>query len=145
MRVSMKVDYAVRALIDLGQHFGEGAVQTAEIAARQSIPEPYLDQVLSSLRKAGFVRSRRGPLGGHYLAREPQEVSLGSVVDALEGVSPPIDCMDGTLDCPMLDCCAQQDIWRDVDRITHKFLEATSIAELVARQTQRRIRIAYQI
>ena len=61
MRVSMKVDYGVRALIDLAQNHGNGPVQTAEIASRQSVPEPYLDQLLTSLKKVGFVRSRRGP------------------------------------------------------------------------------------
>ncbi|MFQ5861407.1 MAG: RrF2 family transcriptional regulator, partial [Dehalococcoidia bacterium] len=85
MRVSMKVDYGVRALMDLTQRYGQGPVQTSEIAQHQGIPEPYLDQLLTTLRKAGFIRSRRGPGGGHTLAREPEAISLGAVINALEG------------------------------------------------------------
>ena len=71
MKLSMRSDYGVRAVIDLARRFGDGPVQSAEIAARESIPEAYLEQLLTSLRKAGLVRSSRGPRGGHELAREP--------------------------------------------------------------------------
>ena len=145
MRVSMKVDYGVRALVDLAQHYGEGPVQTSQIAARQSVPEPYLDQLLGTLRKAGLIRSRRGPQGGHYLAKEPTQISVGAIVDTLEGLSPPIDCIDGTMECPIAGNCSQQDIWRHIDKITHDFLHATSIAELTARQAHRKSRIVYYI
>jgi hypothetical protein len=70
MRIPMKVDYGVRALVDLAQQADAGRpVRTAEIAQRQNIPEPYLDQVLTTLNKFGFIRSRRGPQGGHVLGR----------------------------------------------------------------------------
>ena len=61
MKVSMRGDYGIRALVDLADHYGEGPVQSREIAERQYIPEPYLDQLLTMLRKAGFIHSRRGP------------------------------------------------------------------------------------
>ena len=145
MKVSMKVDYGVRALLDLAQHYGEGPVQTAEIAARQAVPEPYLDQLLGSLRKAGLIRSRRGPQGGHYLAKEPSQISVGAIVDTLEGTAPPIDCVDGTMECPIASNCTQQDVWKDIDKITHDYLHATSISDLMARQAQRKSRIVYYI
>ena len=72
MKVPMKVDYGVRALVDLASHYGDKPVQTAEIADRQGIPEAYLDQVLTTLHEFGFTRSWRGPLGGHVLARTRQ-------------------------------------------------------------------------
>ena len=69
MRIPMKVDYGVRALVELALHHGEGPLQTAEIAASQEIPEAYLDQLMTTLHKFGFVVSRRGPQGGHRCDR----------------------------------------------------------------------------
>ena len=61
MRVAMKVDYGVRALVELAARYGDGPVRTSEIASKQAIPEAYLDQLLTSLHKFGLIRSRRGP------------------------------------------------------------------------------------
>ena len=80
MRISMKADYAVRAVVDLGHRYGQGLVQSAAIAQRQYIPEAYLDQLLTALRKAGIVRSIRGPQGGHELARPPEQITMEVVV-----------------------------------------------------------------
>src|SRR3970040_765526 len=85
MKVSTKGDYGVRALVELAHHYGQGPVQSAEIAARQEVPETYLDQLLTTLRRAGFIRSVRGPQGGHALIRDPKEVRLSEVMTALEG------------------------------------------------------------
>jgi len=68
-----EVDYGVRALVDLAQRYGGGSVQTVEVADRQGIPEPYLDQLLATLGECGFIRSRRGPQEGHVLAKAPHE------------------------------------------------------------------------
>src|SRR4051794_22155275 len=76
VRISTKGDYGVRALVELAHHYGEGPVQSAEIAGRQGIPEPYLDQILTTMRRAGLIRSVRGPQGGHTLARPPAEIHL---------------------------------------------------------------------
>src|SRR5437763_15670137 len=99
MRISTKGDYGVRALIELSHHYGEGPLQSAEIAARQRIPEPYLDHLLTSLRRAGFIRSTRGPQGGHELVREPHEVHLDAVMEALEGSLSPSSCLDPSSSC----------------------------------------------
>ena len=145
MRVSMKVDYGVRALIDLAQNHGNGPVQTAEIASRQSVPEPYLDQLLTSLKKVGFVRSRRGPNGGYTLAVESAQLSLGMIVNALEGPVLPIDCLDGSLECNLAGHCAQQDVWRKVENLTQRILDATSVADLASTQRQHERRAMYYI
>ena len=147
MRVSMKVDYGVRALIDLAQHNGQGQgpSQTAEIAQRQGVPEPYLDQLLTTLRKAGFIRSRRGPQGGHMLARDPSQISLGEVISTLEGHVPPIDCLDGSLECSLAGSCSQQEIWRDIDAITQNLLNATTIESLASRQKKQQSKLVYYI
>ena len=84
MKVSTKGDYGVCALVELAHHYGDGPVQSAEIASRQEVPEPYLDQLLTSLRRAGFIRSVRGRQGGHVLINDPNEVRLSDVMVALE-------------------------------------------------------------
>src|SRR3979411_2748789 len=85
MRFSMKTEYGVRAVLELASHPGRGALQSSEIARRQGIPGPFLDQVLMILRRAGFITSTRGPHGGHALARGAEEIRLHQGVDGLEG------------------------------------------------------------
>ena len=107
MRVPMKVDYGVRALVELAMRYGDGPVQTAAIAYRQGIPEPYLERLMSTLNKSGFVHSRRGPQGGHSLARVPQDVNLYDIMQELDGNASPLDCLTLPTDCMFADSCAQ--------------------------------------
>ena len=130
MRVPMKVDYGVRALVDLAQQGNERPVRTAEIAQRQHIPEPYLDQVLTTLNKFGFIRSRRGPRGGHLLARDPAGITLSDVVATLEGRTAPLDCITDADDCVLSGSCTQRDIWRGVEEAIQTVLNATTVWEL---------------
>ena len=145
MRVPMKVDYGVRALVDLAQRYGTGPVQTVEIAERQNIPEPYLDQLLTTLHKFGFIRSRRGPQGGHVLAKAPHEISLGMVMSGLEGTAAPLDCMDEPAECTLSSICAQREVWRSVEEAVHGVLSSTTIADLASRQQRLQSRGMYQI
>ena len=85
MRFSMKTEYGVRAIMELAALDGRAALQSGEIARRQRIPGPFLDQVLMTLRRSGFVRSVRGPHGGHLLARPAGEIRLDEVIACLEG------------------------------------------------------------
>ncbi len=135
MRVSTKGDYGIRALVELAQHCGEGPVQSAEIARRQCIPEPYLDQLLTTLRRAGFIRSVRGPQGGHALLREPGEIRLSEVIEALEGSLAPIACLDEA-HCTKPGICAQRDVWEQVRRATHEILAGVTIADLAEKERE---------
>jgi Rrf2 family protein len=130
MRVSMKGDYGVRALVELAQHYGEGPVQSSVIAGRQSIPEPYLDQLLTSLRRAGLIRSVRGPQGGHALIRDPQQLKLSEAIIALEGSLAPIACLDDPEGCPRTAHCCLHDVWEEVHQSTFRILDGVSIADL---------------
>ena len=134
MKVSTKGDYGIRALVELGLHYGEGTIQSAEIAARQHIPEPYLDQLLTTLRRSGFIRSVRGPQGGHELIREPGAIRMREVVEALEGSLSPIDCLDAASPCSRSGGCAQRALWEEVREATIAVLERTTLADLVARE-----------
>jgi Rrf2 family protein len=134
MRVPMKVDYGVRALVDLAQHADGPPVRTAEIASRQSIPEPYLDQLLTSLNKFGFIRSRRGPHGGHVLAKAPEEVNLGMVISILEGNKPLLDCIQEPAECTLTANCSQRGVWQEVEDAIQNILRRTTLADLASRQ-----------
>ena len=136
MKVSTKGDYGVRALVELAHHYGEGPVQSAEIAARQQVPEPYLDQLLTTLRRAGFIRSVRGPQGGHALIREPGEIKLSEVMTALEGSLAPIACVDDPEACTRTGGCVQRDVWLRVRDATVEILESVSIADLAEKERQ---------
>ena len=84
MHIAKRTDYGVRAMMYLAERYGQGNIQSAAIAARQGIPEAYLDQLLGSLRKAGLVRSVRGPQGGHSLLISPDQITLMAIVSALD-------------------------------------------------------------
>jgi Rrf2 family protein len=135
MRISTKGDYGVRALVELAHHYGEGPLQSAEIAGRQGIPEPYLDQLLTTLRRAGFIRSVRGPQGGHALIREPHEVKLSEVLSALEGSLSPISCLDEPDGCSRPGC-VQREVYQAVHDVGIKILDGVSIGELAARERE---------
>ncbi|MSQ28604.1 MAG: Rrf2 family transcriptional regulator [Dehalococcoidia bacterium] len=145
MKLSMKGDYGIRALVDLAEHLGEGPVQSREIAERQDIPEPYLDQLLTTLRKAGFIHSRRGPQGGHLLARQPGEITLAEVVDALEGTVAAVGCLDGTVACKHDGKCGQQEVWQTLTELTRELLRASNVAGILERQQALRQRAMYYI
>jgi Rrf2 family protein len=140
----MRADYGARAIMDLGQHFGQGLVQTADIAARQRIPESYLEQLLAGMRKAGLVRSVRGPSGGHELARSPSIMTLGDVLDVLEGISTPSACMDGGA-CKTFPACVLQDVWQELYDGYQRAVHGITIDELIRRQTEREARSMYHI
>ena len=131
MKVSTKGDYGIRALIELAHHYGEPKpTQSAAIAARQGIPESYLEQLLTILRRAGFIRSVRGPQGGHALIRDPEAVLVSEVVVALEGSILPIDCLDESSACSRGGGCAQRDMWQSVREAILGVLDNTTIADL---------------
>jgi len=131
----MKVDYGVRALVELAMRYGDGPIQTAAIAYRQGIPEPYLERLMSTLNKSGFVHSRRGPQGGHLLARAPQDVNLYEIMRELDGNASPLDCLTLPTDCMFADCCAQKEIWQTVEESIQQVLQSTTLAHLANRQS----------
>jgi Rrf2 family protein len=134
MRVSSKGDYGLRALTELAHRYGDGRpVQSAEIAARQRVPESYLEQLLTTLRRAGFIRSVRGPQGGHALIRAPRDIRVAEVVEALEGPLVPMDCLDEASNCAKSGGCAQTEMWAAVRDAVLGVLNNVTIADLAER------------
>jgi len=100
--MSRRCEYALRALVDLGlaREAGRSLVRVQEIAGRERIPERFLEQILLGLRKAGYLRSRRGRSGGYSLARTPRSIRMGAVVRLLDGPLAPISCVSRTAYAP---------------------------------------------
>ena len=144
MRIPMKVDYGVRALVELAMQYGEGPMQTATIAYKQGIPEAYLDQLMTTLHKFGFVLSRRGPQGGHKLARDPADIDLAMIMKTLDGNTSPLDCLINPLDCVFSDTCAQQEVWKSVEEAVNNLLSNITLADLARRQREFAKEAVYQ-
>jgi Rrf2 family protein len=145
VKLSKRTDYGTRAILDLAARYGDGPVQSADIAARQGIPDSYLEQLLTSLRKAGLVRSTRGPHGGHELARTPGEMRLSDVVAALEG---PLSVEDAPVDPAkrhVPSSCVVRELWEDVARAATGVLQSASVEELTERLRDRERRVMYYI
>src|SRR5947207_13296824 len=132
MRLTRGSDYGAHAVIELASCYGQGPLQCAEIAARQKIPEAYLDQLLSILRRVGIVRSVRGPHGGHELARDPRQLTLGDIVTALEGPVVPHEFVHSS--SSDADACAVRNAWLEAAQASQTVLDRPTIQELLEQQ-----------
>ena len=127
---SSKTEYGLVALIELAGIFSSGGVlQVAEIAARQGIPDRYLEQMLTSLRRGGILRSIRGPRGGYQLVRSPAEVAVADVVQCLDGDPVSRENSPETPEYQVLQSLASQ-----LERARLKVVEATSLQDLLDRR-----------
>ena len=132
MHIPIKVDYAVRALVALAQQRGKGPVHATQIAKTMAMPEPYLNHILHTLSKNGFTTTLRGPLGGHMLAKEPEQINLSMVMSALDESSSLVNCLDDQNACTLSDACAQRSVWQTVEDAVNAILEGTTIADLTS-------------
>lgn len=132
MRVTAKVDYAVRAGIHLARQAGEGAVKGDRIAEAQSIPVNFLENILAGLRQSGIVRSQRGSEGGYWLAKSPEDVSVADIIRAVEG---PLATVRGEraedLDYPE-GVEGLQELWVAVRASLRNVLERVTLADLAS-------------
>ena len=94
MMVSTRGRYALRVMIDLAEHNNGKFIPLKDIAERQEISEKYLEQIISSLKKAGYVKSLRGAQGGYMLAREPETYTVGTILRLTEGSMKPVACLE---------------------------------------------------
>lgn len=136
MKVSTRTEYGLLAMLDLADHAGLGPVQSHDIAERQEIPEPYLNQLLTLLRKAGLITSRRGPGGGHLLGRPASEITLADLVSALEG---PLWSGEETSKRANHGVRSEaiEEVWREVADSTQRILAGITLADLAERERQR--------
>ncbi len=131
MKVSSRAEYGIRALMDLAAHYGEGLVQSHEIAVRQGLPESYLNQLMISLRRAGLVESKRGPAGGHTLSRPPAEIGLREAFEVLEeGVSPWWCVEVDDPDCKYAPGCGLRPVWMAIKVATEGVLDRLTLQDI---------------
>jgi Rrf2 family protein len=131
MKVSTRAEYGIRALIDLAAHYGQGPIQTHTIAERQGLPEPYLNQLMTTLRQAGLVTSKRGPAGGHTLSRPPAEISLREAFSVLEGTTSPWWCVEtDDPDCEHASGCGLRPVWQALQAAAEGVLNRLTLADL---------------
>ncbi len=133
MRLTMKGDYGLRAMIDLAAHYGQGPIPSGDIASRQLIPEHFLDQLLMTLRRAGLLKSQRGPQGGHMLARPPAKITMAEVLRALEGPTASMECLPNPTFCQLMPGCAIRDVLADIDAYAQQVLGATTLERLAGK------------
>ena len=132
MHVPIKVDYGVRALIDIAMYGEDGQfVRAADTSRRAVIPQPYLAQVLHTMKKSGLVSSTRGPGGGHSLAMPADQIRLSAVVDCLDSSENLVECLDNIGFCVHCPDCAQREVWRSVEDAVFGILVSVTIDQLV--------------
>ncbi len=137
MKLSTKVRYATRAMLDLALHLNEGTIQIKDICERQDVSVQYLKNLLASLRAANLIRSVRGPRGGLTLARPPSQIRVIEIIRAMEGSISLVDCIDAPEICSRADLCVTRDLWTEMGDAMNAVAESTSLQDLVERQTQK--------
>ena len=133
MKVSTRGRYALRLMLDLALNNTGEPVRLKDVAKRQEISEKYLEQIISILNKAGFVKSVRGPAGGYSLKRKPEEYTVGMILRLTEGSLAPVACLDGDCKgCSRSDECPTLDVWKNLDKLINDYLDGVTLDQLVA-------------
>lgn len=130
MKLSTKGRYGVTAMFDLAAHGNGEPITAAEISKRQSIPLAYLEQLLLKLRRAGLVKTVRGPAGGYVLAKKSSRVSIGDIVQATDGPVALADCIPSDSNCPKSGCCSTRSLWKNLSDKVTKIFDSTSLKDL---------------
>ena len=137
MKISTKGRYALRLMLDLAVYNTGEPVSLKDIARRQEISEKYLEQIISLLNKAGFVRSIRGAQGGYMLTRDPAEYTVGSILRLTEGDLAPVSCVGAeSTDCGRKDSCVTARIWEMINEAVNGVVDHVTLADMVGWQEQ---------
>lgn len=132
MKISTKGRYALRLMIDIAINASERPVRVKEISERQGISVKYLEQIISILNKAGFVKSIRGPQGGYQLVKKPADYTVGMILRLTEGSLAPVACLEyEENDCPRQEMCATLELWRQLNQAISGIVDAVTLEDLV--------------
>jgi Rrf2 family protein len=135
VRISAKGEYAIKAVLDLALHRDRDLIPIQEIAAREAIPQRYLEQVLLSLKRAGILTSKRGSAGGYHLTKAPDEITVGAVLRAVEGTGVPFE-PQARPKVGHGDDLAE--LWRRIGDAVSEVVDQLTFGELAAKAAQRR-------
>lgn len=129
MQLSTRTRYALRMMVDMTLYEAYGNVKIKDISKRQDISVKYLEQIITTLSKAGYVRGERGPQGGYRLGMDPKDITAGMIVRLMEGGTAPAPCAKGE-DCPRASECVTSDLWKRISAAVDEILDSTTIADL---------------
>tara|TARA_Y100001954_G_scaffold239644_1_gene317579 strand:+ start:9061 stop:9471 length:411 start_codon:yes stop_codon:yes gene_type:complete len=118
--------------VDIAQHCGDGLVRIQDIADRQGVSVKYLEKLIRKLKDAGFIKSKRGPRGGHALARPASEIPMGEVVRVLEGDDSLVECRSGKGGCSRIDVCLTRRLWCEAAEAMYERLNSFTLADMLA-------------
>ena len=137
MKISTKGRYALRLMLDLALHNTGSPVSLKDIARRQGISEKYLEQIISILNKAGFVRSIRGSQGGYTLTRKLEEYTVGDILRLTEGSLSPVPCADESYTgCDREDYCTTARVWKKLNDAINDVVDNITLFTLVEWETE---------
>ena len=131
MRLSTRGRYGTRLMVDLAQHYANGPIPLAEIAKRQDLSAKYLEQLIILLKGAGLIRSARGRRGGYMLARNPEDINVGEIIETLVGRLALVDCVAEPELCERSPECPTRGIWVGMTDILKKQLFSVNLQDIV--------------
>ena len=132
MIVSTKGRYALRVMVHFAVHGGEGYIPLKEIAESEGISQKYLESIMTTLSKAGFVDAVHGKGGGYRLNREPKDYTVGSILKLTEGSLAAVSCTSqGPSACGRASCCQTKPMWDKLDKMIDEFFEGITLADLL--------------
>ncbi|MEI3199839.1 MAG: Rrf2 family transcriptional regulator [Lachnospiraceae bacterium] len=132
MKISTKGRYALRLMLDLAMDTSGEPVRIKDVAERQEISVKYLEQIVSILAKAGYVRSIRGPQGGYRLSREPEDYTVGMILRLTEGSLTPVECAEAEPGaCSREDTCVTRKLWKELDEAIRSVVDKYTLEDLV--------------
>lgn len=134
MMISTRGRYALRVMIDLAEHSGDGFIPLKEIAAHQGISQKYMESIMTVLSKNGFVEGIHGKGGGYRLNRSPEEYKVGDLLRLTEGSLAPVACLEcGAMPCERAAECRTLPMWSKLDEMINTYLDGVTIADLCRR------------
>jgi len=135
MKITYKGDYSLKAVLSLALHYNKGVLPIQDLAKKGDIPFKFLEQILLTLKKGGFVDSKRGIDGGYFLAKPPETITVGDVIRFIEGPIEPVACAnkDKYEKCRDFPYCVFKDIWSNVYTATSLVVDTITFAELARR------------
>jgi Rrf2 family protein len=140
MRLSTKSRYGLRALFDIAYNCGSSPTQIQDISRRQQISPRYLEQIFQNLKRAGILKSKRGPQGGYSLARSPEEITVLEILNATEQDVLLVECVGTTpkkrkrkTECPFEGNCVTQTVWEDASNLLNTLFSGMTLQTLCQR------------
>jgi len=131
MKLSTKSRYGTRLMAELAFHYDHGPVSVGEISRRQDISVKYLEQLIIPLKKAGLIKSTRGPKGGYSLTKSPNDITIGEIVEILEGGVEFSKCLRDPSRCDKIEVCATRRVWEEATEAVYEKLNSVTLSEIL--------------